>query len=143
MAIDTANKEFLELSIPVVPLAEGIAIVPVIGEISTDRINILMNEIMEAASRNYFTELIIDFSAAHVDSDSAALLVKLIDYLIISGIEPVMAGVSPEAAIRLAALKLILATKNSNKFTGMHFRRRLNETNNGPDSFQIGRLLFL
>ncbi len=106
MAIDTANKEFLELSIPVVPLAEGIAIVPVIGEVGSDRINILMNEIMEAASRHCLTKMIIDLSGVpHVDSDGAALLVKVIDYLIISGIEPIMAGVSPEAAMTLADAK--------------------------------------
>ena len=53
---------FLELSVPGVPLAKGMAIfsLPLIGNIDTERANYPMEEALKSANRLQFQRLIVD-----------------------------------------------------------------------------------
>ncbi|ADF40468.1 hypothetical protein, partial [Bacillus megaterium] len=62
LTLERAQSAFLELSIPVVPLAKGMAIfsLPLIGNIDTERANYPMEEALKSANRLQFQRLIVD-----------------------------------------------------------------------------------
>ena len=60
LTLERAQSAFLELSVPVVPLAKGMAILPLIGNIDTERANYPMEEALKSANRLQFQRLIVD-----------------------------------------------------------------------------------
>lgn len=94
-----ARKEFLELSSPVVPVNDQIAILPIVGAIEVDRAQHILEKTLLAAGRLQVSVLIIDLSGVvKVDSMVAEEIIKLTQSLNLIGVKAVLTGIRPEIA---------------------------------------------
>jgi rsbT co-antagonist protein RsbR len=105
--LEQAKSAFLELSIPVVPLTKGTGVLPLIGNIDTERAKLLMEETMNQAIKLNLQNLIIDVSGVmFVDTMVADQLFKVVDALSLLGVKTAMTGIRPEVAQTMVALGL-------------------------------------
>lgn len=104
-SLERAQNAFLELSVPVVPLTEGAAILPLIGHIDTDRANLIMEETLNAANRLKLTQLILDLSGvAVIDTMVVNQIFKVINSLTLLGVETVITGIRPEVSQTIVSI---------------------------------------
>jgi rsbT co-antagonist protein RsbR len=97
--LDNVKTALIELSVPVVHLKNGYAILPLIGNIDTERAKILIEETLKSANRLKLETLIIDLSGVYiVDTIVADQIFKLIESLNLLGVESIVTGVRPEVA---------------------------------------------
>ncbi len=97
--LDDARKEYLELSSPVVPVNDDIAILPLVGAIEVDRAAHIMEKTLLSASRLRVTTLIIDLSGVvKVDEMVAHQIINLTEALNLIGVRAVLTGIRPEIA---------------------------------------------
>lgn len=88
-----------ELSVPVVVVTKGIAVIPLIGTIDTNRAQLIMETALNEGSRLQLDSLILDVSGVPIiDTMVADQLYKIITALKLSGIEPLITGIRPELA---------------------------------------------
>ncbi|CEG26955.1 STAS domain-containing protein [Bacillus sp. B-jedd] len=98
-AMEASKTAFLELSVPVVPLTNGIAILPLIGNVDTERAQLIMEEALDEAVRLKLNTLIIDLSGVMiVDTMVADQLFKVISSLELLGVNSILTGIRPEIA---------------------------------------------
>ncbi|CAH0343962.1 STAS domain-containing protein [Bacillus sp. CECT 9360] len=94
-----ARKAFMEVSTPVVALSDEIAILPLIGELDTDRVTILIETSLERCAALGNTELIIDLSGVPmIDTMVAFELFRVANALTLLGVRPTFTGLRPEIA---------------------------------------------
>ncbi|MFJ5964882.1 STAS domain-containing protein [Bacillus sp. NPDC093026] len=95
-----AQREMIqELSAPVIPVSKEIGVLPLIGEIDTYRAKIILESVLEQASRLRLTHLFIDISGVPiVDTMVAYQLFKVVDSAKLLGIEAIISGIRPEIA---------------------------------------------
>lgn len=104
-ALEAAKTAFLELSVPVVPLSNGIAILPLVGDIDTERARLLMEETLREAVRLKLSSLILDLSGVViVDTMVADQLFKVISGLELIGVKTTLTGIRPEIAQTVVSL---------------------------------------
>ncbi|WP_059170294.1 STAS domain-containing protein [Bacillus sp. FJAT-27445] len=97
--LEASKTAFLELSVPVVPLTNGIAILPLIGNIDTERAQLIMEEALQEAVKLKLSTLIIDLSGVMiVDTMVSDQLFKVISSLELIGVKSIMTGIRPEIA---------------------------------------------
>ena len=98
-SLKNAQMAFLEMSVPVVPLLKGVAVLPLIGDIDTERANIIMEKTLKSASKLQLEKLILDLSGIHiVDTVVANQIFKVVDALGLLGVETIITGIRPEVA---------------------------------------------
>ncbi|WP_175991365.1 STAS domain-containing protein [Bacillus sp. Marseille-Q1617] len=97
--LDRAKSAFLELSVPVVPLITGVAVLPLIGNIDTQRARLIMEEALLQANKLKLTKLFIDLSGvAIVDTMVADRIFMVISALKLLGVKTILTGIRPEIA---------------------------------------------
>lgn len=94
------SKEMVaELSVPLVPVNDDIAILPLIGSIDTDRSNLLRERALQEAYELKIRTLIVDVSGLQTaDTFVVQQLYNLFEGLSLLGIRPVVSGVTPAIA---------------------------------------------
>jgi rsbT co-antagonist protein RsbR len=91
------KEELFELSVPIVPLTDNVAILPLIGTIDTYRSKQLLETTLEKGTALGLDYLIIDLSGVHmIDTAVAHNLFQLNDALKLVGITAIFAGLRPE-----------------------------------------------
>jgi rsbT co-antagonist protein RsbR len=99
---DMAEKFHLslqELSVPVVPLFPGVAVLPVVGEIDTNRAKILLDSTLQQCVESEITSLVIDLSGvSYIDTMVAHRIFQLVSTLKLIGVKTTLTGLSPEIA---------------------------------------------
>ncbi|PFG06119.1 STAS domain-containing protein [Bacillus sp. es.034] len=94
-----------ELSAPVVPIAEKIAILPLIGEIDTLRASAIMETALKKSSDLQLDYLFIDISGvAIMDTMVSHNIYQIISALKMMGVQSVLTGIRPEVAHTLGNL---------------------------------------
>ncbi|MGF9891680.1 STAS domain-containing protein [Priestia megaterium] len=112
LSLKRARSAFLELSVPVVPVKKGTAILPLVGDIDTERANYLMEETLKSANKLQLRQLIMDLSGVFIiDTMVADQLFKVIDALRLLGVETILTGVRPEVAQTIVSLGLDFSSK--------------------------------
>ncbi|MCQ6268597.1 STAS domain-containing protein [Fictibacillus sp. WQ 8-8] len=107
--LEQAKSAFLELSIPIVPLIKGTGVLPLIGNMDTERAQLLMDETTKQAVKLKLGHLIIDLSGVMiVDTMVADQLFKVIDALSLLGVTTILTGIRPEVAQTMVVLGLDL-----------------------------------
>ncbi|ALC91820.1 hypothetical protein AM500_20035 [Bacillus sp. FJAT-18017] len=98
--IATKNrKEFLELSAPIVPVQNGLAVLPLIGTIDSERAEHLMRNVIPKFPQLEVNELILDFSGvANIDLDAAEHVFNIHKVLELLGIKAIITGLRPQLA---------------------------------------------
>lgn len=88
-----------ELSVPVVPVAEGIAAIPLVGAIDTHRAKLVMEVALGEGTRMNLSHMIIDVSGVPIiDTMVADQLFKVIRALQLTGVRATLTGIRPEIA---------------------------------------------
>ncbi|MBE2978736.1 STAS domain-containing protein [Priestia megaterium] len=94
-----AKGAFLELSVPVVPITKGIAILPLIGEIDTERATLLLEETLKKANELKLSHMLFDLSGVMiVDTMVAHQIFKIVEALGLLGVKTILIGIRPEVA---------------------------------------------
>ncbi|MGB3260278.1 STAS domain-containing protein [Paenisporosarcina sp.] len=100
LELDKANQQIQTLSAPMVPVTKGVAILPIIGEITAPRAENIIHTAL-AKSQDYDLDyLIIDLSAVtHINATVSGALLKLANILGIIGVKPILTGFQPIMAL--------------------------------------------
>lgn len=110
LAIETNKKNqkvIMELSSPVVPLQDGIAVLPLVGEIGLDRSDYILNNVIPKISQLNIECLIIDFSAlVKIDTEIAGRIFNIYDVLALLGINTIFTGIRPDLATTVVNAKI-------------------------------------
>ena len=103
--LKSARKEFLELSAPVVPVSDHIAVLPLVGNIEIDRARYILEKTLLAANQLKISVLIVDLSGVvRVDAMVAEQIIKIIQSLKLVGVRSILTGIRPEIATTLTEI---------------------------------------
>ncbi|WP_053597965.1 STAS domain-containing protein [Bacillus sp. FJAT-18017] len=113
-----AQREIEELSVPVVPLEDGVAVLPLVGTIDTYRAKLLMEESLRKSAQLGVTYFIVDLSGVPiVDTMVANQIFQVIDALRLLGVQAVLSGIRPEIAQTMVLLGI--DTSRINTFSSL------------------------
>ncbi|MGM0854226.1 MAG: STAS domain-containing protein [Bacillota bacterium] len=94
-----------ELSAPIVPIADKIAILPLIGEIDTHRASSVLETALKKSSELQLDYLFIDISGvAIMDTMVSHNIYQIVNALKMMGVQSVLTGIRPEVAHTLGNL---------------------------------------
>jgi rsbT co-antagonist protein RsbR len=97
--ISAAYEEVSELSAPIVPILNGIAVLPLIGSIDSHKANHILNNVIPKVADLKLDCLIIDFSGIHViDTMVTDHVFKIHKILGLLGIKAILTGIRPSLA---------------------------------------------
>lgn len=97
--INAAEAVALELSIPVIKITNQVGILPLIGDIDTERAQELMDKALSKGSELSLEYLVIDLSGVSIiDTMVADRIFKVVDALSLIGVETILSGIRPEIA---------------------------------------------
>jgi rsbT co-antagonist protein RsbR len=94
--IDAIEKEMMQLAAPIVPIKNGVAVLPLIGDFSETRAVYITNVVIPKIVQLDIELLVIDFSGIHLlDTYVAQQIFQIRDILQLLGIETIVTGVRP------------------------------------------------
>ncbi|MBN8193435.1 STAS domain-containing protein [Bacillus sp. NTK074B] len=97
--INAAEATALELSIPVIKITNQIGILPLIGDIDTERAQELMDKALSRGNELSLECLVIDLSGVPIiDTMVADRIFKVVEALSLIGIKAILSGIRPEIA---------------------------------------------
>lgn len=100
-----AEKEFLLLSAPVVPILDGVAILPVVGSIDEKRAELLMQKALSDATDLQLNDVFIDLSGVVIiDTNVAYHIFKIVEALEVIGVNVILIGIRPETSQTMVGL---------------------------------------
>jgi len=100
LELDKANQQIQTLSAPLVPVTKGVAILPIIGEITARRAENIIHTALAKSQEYDLDYLIIDLSAVtHINATVSEALLKLANILGIIGVKPILTGFQPKMAL--------------------------------------------
>ncbi|WCK55108.1 PAS domain S-box protein [Aneurinibacillus sp. Ricciae_BoGa-3] len=105
-----ALEEINQLSAPLVPIHEGIAVLPLVGSINLKRAKYLLEQVPLKIKEKNIECLISDFSGIYtLDTTTIDYLFKISAILGLLGVRSVVTGVSPEIAQMVVRLGMDLS----------------------------------
>jgi rsbT co-antagonist protein RsbR len=109
--IEAQRMAIRELSTPLIPLADQIVAMPLVGTIDTSRAQQIMETLLEGCSTYQAEVVILDITGVKVvDSQVADGLVRTARAASLLGSEVVLTGISPEVAQTLVQIGIDLGT---------------------------------
>ncbi|MGW9102912.1 STAS domain-containing protein [Priestia megaterium] len=100
-----------ELSVPMVPLSKGIAVMPIVGQIDTHRAQLIMETALEESAKLQLNYLILDISGVLiVDTMVANNIIEVVKALQLIGTKAMITGIRPEIAQTIVNLGIELGT---------------------------------
>ncbi|WP_411909138.1 STAS domain-containing protein [Bacillus sp. RAR_GA_16] len=101
LELERANSEIESLSVPIVPISNEVAILPIIGDVSELRTEQLMEKALAESAKHQFDYLIFDLSGlANIRSESASLFLRIGQSLKLIGVQMIVTGIRPDLAIK-------------------------------------------
>lgn len=117
--INAAEATALELSIPVIKISNQIGILPLIGDIDTQRAQELMDKALSRGSELSLEYMVIDLSGVPIiDTMVADRIFKVVEALSLIGIETILSGIRPEIAQTM--IHLGIDTSNITVTSSLH-----------------------
>ncbi|MFB1099259.1 STAS domain-containing protein [Terribacillus sp. JSM ZJ617] len=105
--VSIAYSALEELSVPVVPIYEGLAVIPIVGEIDTHRAKLIMETALTQGNALELDHLVLDVSGVlMIDTMVANQIVQIVQSLRVSGIKTIITGIRPEIAQTMVSLGL-------------------------------------
>lgn len=109
LELDDAQRQIQNLAVPIVPLTEGIAILPVIGNITRRRVEQLVEVALTRSQEMNLDYLLVDLSGiTEMDQSAADSLMKITNLLNLLGVKPVLTGLRPETVLQTNRLGIQL-----------------------------------
>lgn len=114
-----SHREIIEdLSVPVIPLSEWIAILPIVGTIDTYRAKKIQERLLDRVSTLKISRLIIDVSGvAYMDTAVVGHLFRIVDGVHLLGCSTTLTGIRPEIANTIIELGIDFANRVETKGT--------------------------
>ena len=98
-----------ELTVPVVPVADGVGLLPVVGSLDSRRAARIEQDALKIVAEERMQALVIDLSGASgLRATSVEGLVRLCAALRLLGVTPVLAGVGAQSALLLSESEIPL-----------------------------------
>jgi anti-anti-sigma regulatory factor/HAMP domain-containing protein len=108
---DQLSASIREISSPVIPVIEGVLVLPLIGAIDSQRATMLTGRLLEAIERHHAEIAIIDVTGVPIiDTQVARALLDTASATRLVGATPILVGVRPELAQTIVGLGLDLST---------------------------------
>ncbi len=105
--IDVQRTALSELSTPVMPLADGVIALPLVGTIDNDRADAIMQALLDGISTHGPHTAIIDITGVPaVDSHVASVLFRAANGARLLGTKVIITGIHPDVAQALVALEI-------------------------------------
>ncbi|SFP60035.1 PAS domain-containing protein [Salibacterium halotolerans] len=99
------NKEIQLLSAPIIPIADDIFALPVIGNVNEERMRIIFDQTTETIHSSKVSILILDLSGlTSLDEETMKGLFGLYHLVRLLGSELVITGISPQLAMKSASM---------------------------------------
>ncbi|WP_026694267.1 STAS domain-containing protein [Peribacillus kribbensis] len=103
--MNNAYSALEELSVPVVPVTDGVAIIPIVGSIDTQRAMLIMEVSLNESARLNLTDVILDVSGVPIiDTMVANQIFQIISALNLTGVKAYLTGIRPEIAQTIVGL---------------------------------------
>lgn len=100
--MDQRQKEINELSAPIVPIQDGIAVLPLIGMLDDSRVKHLLNNVIPNISTIDIEHLIIDFSGIlTIDEAVAQHIFTVHNVLQLLGVHTLFTGIRPNLSMTI------------------------------------------
>jgi anti-anti-sigma regulatory factor len=94
-----------ELSSPVIPVLEGILVMPLIGVIDRERAAVMLSNLLRAIEREHAHTAILDLTGVPmVDTEVAGVVMQAVAATRLLGTETLLVGLRPELAQTIVAL---------------------------------------
>lgn len=98
--LDEAKSRIQNYSVPIVPIEEGVVVLPLVGEVDEVRSEIILEQVLTKSYQDGIDYFIIDVSGLVYDDKSVTNnLFKLTQSLKLLGAIPVLTGVRPDQAM--------------------------------------------
>lgn len=106
----TAQRDALrELSTPLVPLADGVVAMPLLGTLDAERAQRVMERLLEGVARERAHTAILDITGVRtLDADAADALLRVAGATRLLGARVILTGIGPDVARTLVDLRLDL-----------------------------------
>ncbi|WP_226581752.1 STAS domain-containing protein [Halobacillus litoralis] len=113
------DTRLAELSVPVVPITEGVAVLPLVGEIDTPRAQLIMETSLSQSTELDLDYLFIDVSGVPlIDTYIATYIYQVVHALELVGVHVTLTGLRPETA--KAVVDLGVDFKRIHTKSGLH-----------------------
>lgn len=110
-ARQTLEKAIQELSSPVLPVLDGVLVMPLIGVIDSERAALLVTALLSAIESHHARLVLLDVTGVPiVDTQVARVLLQAADAARLLGAEPILVGIRPELAQTIVGLGLDLSS---------------------------------
>jgi rsbT co-antagonist protein RsbR len=111
--LEKAQQSFLEISTPIVPIFEGVAVLPLIGELTEERAKIIMEQILQKALAFKLDHLFLDLSGVlTIDTTVAHKIIKIVISLRLLGVNLILTGIRPEISRTIVNLGIDFQTES-------------------------------
>lgn len=105
--LEEALKELTVLSTPIVPIAEKISVLPIIGTLTEERYEEMINQVSHYLTTAKDDVLVMDLSGLiGIDTHTAHKIFKFHELLKLMGTDLILTGIKPELAIKTEKLNL-------------------------------------
>ncbi|MHC0039405.1 ATP-binding protein [Pseudoneobacillus sp. C159] len=116
--IEAQNELIDDLNVPIIPMSDTMAILPIIGTVDTRRAKVIQLSVLEQIHQQNIKYIIIDLSGVtFLDTGVLNHLFKIINGIRIQGCEAVLTGVRPEITNTIVELGIELNGKVATKGT--------------------------
>jgi anti-anti-sigma factor len=108
--INAQQAMLRELSTPLIPMADGLVIMPLIGAIDSNRAQQVIETLLHGVNRNHADTVILDITGVPiVDTQVAAALIQAAQAVKLLGAQVILTGIRPEIAQTLVGLGVDLS----------------------------------
>ncbi|MGV3464361.1 MAG: ATP-binding protein [Heyndrickxia sp.] len=123
----TQSELIEDLNVPIIPLTDSMAILPIIGMVDTKRAKNIQIRVLEQIHKQELKHVIIDLSGvAYLDTGVLSHLFHIINGIRIQGCKAVLTGIRPEITNSIVELGIDLNGKVETKGT---LKRAISEYN--------------
>ena len=103
--LDHAYQQLSDLAAPLVPIAKGIGIIPVVGEITSQRMDSILDKIMVKSNELNLDYLLVDVSGIlSIDEDLGEHFLRMAQMLRLIGVKAIFTGIRPDLAMKINRL---------------------------------------
>ncbi|PRR90468.1 MULTISPECIES: PAS domain-containing protein [unclassified Bacillus (in: firmicutes)] len=104
--LEQSIDEVLNISVPIVPVKDGISVLPIIGTLTAPRFHKIITTVSTYISQSKDDYFIVDLSGLlEVDSFVADAIFKLNDLILMTGTELIVTGIKPNLAMKMGEMK--------------------------------------
>ncbi len=104
--LESAQNQINKLSAPFVPLTSGAAILPIIGDVNEDRVDVIIQLTLSKCQELDLDYLVIDLSGIlQINAFVSKNLLKIVNILQLIGVTPLLIGIRPDLAMKAAEIK--------------------------------------